>query len=176
MFNLNDVKVGEGSGSKYLGPGVYECKVESWEDKGTYIEYRIKASEGEKDIRFSKVKDTDSDTVKEIKSKSLKSFLINCGVTNFSTDQAAIASATGATVNVILRKREYWLNDRDTGMPTIRETVEFFGSRKKGVAVNFEERFNKPLSKDDREAYELALKAHEPTTETAEAGGANLPF
>lgn len=163
MFNLSNVEVNEGS--KYLGAGVHKCKVASWEDKGDYIEYVIKSKTGEKGVRFYKVKETDKDIVKEIKSRQLKEFLINSGVTNFTKDQAAIASATGATLNVILRDREYWVNDRDTGEPVIKTITEYLGSRKEGVEATFQSKWNKGLNADDRASYEAALAAHKTSNE-----------
>tara|TARA_R110001632_G_scaffold102278_4_gene210462 strand:+ start:2321 stop:2842 length:522 start_codon:yes stop_codon:yes gene_type:complete len=173
MFNLNSVEVSDGS--KYLGVGVHKVKVLSWEDKGDFVEYLLKNKTGEKGIRFYKIKDTDKDIVKEIKAKQLKGFLIDCGVSNFASDQAAIASAVNAVVNVILRDREYWTNDRDTGAPVIKTTTEYFSSRKEAVTVEFKESFNKPLSDSDRAAYEAALTAHN-GAETVQAGNDNLPF
>ena len=173
MFNLKSVEVSEGS--KYLGAGVHKVKVVSWEDKGDFVEYVLKNKSGEKGIRFYKVKDTDKDIVKEIKAKQLKGFLLDCGVSNFSSDQAAIASAVDAVVNVILRDREYWTNDRDTGMPVIKTATEYFSSRKPEVSVEFKDSFNKPLSEEDKAAYEAALAAHN-GMQTAKTVEDNLPF
>lgn len=174
MFNLNTVEVSDGS--KYLDAGVHKVKVMSWEDKGDFIEYVLKNKTGEKGIRFYKIKESDKDIVKEIKGKQLKGFLMDCGVNNFSSDQAAIASAVNAVVNVILRDREYWTNDRDTGAPVIKTTTEYFSSRKEAVSVEFKQSFNKPLSDTDRADYENALAAHNGTEEKETVNNDDLPF
>jgi hypothetical protein len=144
----------------WVKPGVYDCTIQNvlfsddidGYDKSPFIEFEVVTTLGTRGrCRFWSVRESDKPSAKEFKSKMLKEFLVNAGVKDFETPDAAIRAAVGRSLVVCFIKEEY-VGQQD-GMPAIREAVKYRFSREKGAVVQFKNEWNRPLSPEKRKEF-----------------------
>ena len=161
-FNLAAVVAGKKEVStkdtKYVTEGAYSCKVIGVETSVTrndyngapYVQFNIKTVCGKVGrAKFWAVRETDKPSTKEWKAKTLKEFLVNCGVVNFTNDTDAIKAATGMKVNITFIYEEYIGYNKETDEPYVRKAVKYRWSSKDGHRISYKDDLNQTLSKQD---------------------------
>ena len=174
---LNAPKMKEGAHTVTI-KSVNDSKNRDEYSGSPYLDFNLKADDGsEGRARFWKVKPTDKPSSSEFKSRILKQFLINSGLTDFSNPNEVIKNSIGKSLNVLMRSSEYWTTDRNTDEPTIRKRIEYYTSRHDGETLTYNDGINKSLSSDEMNAYVAAHKAWDKTEKpTPEEANGKYPF
>ena len=173
---LNAPKMKEGAYTVTI-KSVDDSKNRSEYNGSAYLDFNLKAEDGsEGRARFWKVKPTDKPESAEFKSRVLKQFLINAGITDFTNPIEVIKSSVGKSLNVLMRSSEYWTTNRETDEPSIRKRIEYYTSRNVGETLTYKDSINKPLSGDEMNAYMAAHKAWSGTEKTPAETNGNYPF
>jgi len=167
MFkNLEQVEVT--AQQSYLKEGVHKVKVmevkSSEQREGytgiPYTEFKVANKSGIAYLKMSGADESTSDAAKDIRMKIFKRFLMSAGATTFSNPPIACKEAVGSVIEVILGRREYWTNDKDTGEPVIKSVMDYKMSGPEGSNLTFDQnRHNKPLNPSDSAAYKAAHEA-----------------
>tara|TARA_R100001129_G_scaffold22384_1_gene14171 strand:- start:1474 stop:2049 length:576 start_codon:yes stop_codon:yes gene_type:complete len=158
-FNLNTTTQTKAKGEKfeYIQPGSHECEItgistsEQLEDyKGSpFIDFKVKSNQKIGKCRFWAVKESDKPSTKEWKTKTLKDFLINAGVRDFSDDSNAMNDAIGKSLMIAFISEEYIGVNRETQEPVIRTAIKYRWSAKKGGKCTYNQNMNQTLSDVD---------------------------
>ncbi len=151
----------------YLQEGVHTVKVVEMKTSaqregytGTpYTEFKVQSQQGIAYLKLSGADDKTSDAAKEVRQKIFKRFLMSAGAKQFSNIPLACKEAVGSVIEVILGKREYWTNDKDTGEPVVKYVIDYKTSAPEGANLRFDEKNNKLLSPSDSAAYKAAHDA-----------------
>ena len=154
--------------SNYLGPGAHTVSLKSFKTsdenagyQGTpYFEFIVENDEGVAFLKFNGIDSHTSEAAAKVRTSIFKSFLVASGATTYKDPQMSANSILGKRVEVCLASREYWTTDKDTNKPVIKSRTEYKFANPIGQKITFKESFNKPLSAEDRAAYEAALKLH----------------
>ena len=152
--------------SSYLGPGAHTVSIKSFKTsdenagyQGTpYFEFIVENNDGVAFLKFNGIDSHTSEAAAKVRTSIFKSFLVAAGATTYKDPQMSSSSVIGKRVEVCLASREYWTTDKDTNKPVIKSRTEYKFANPLGQNINFKESFNKPLSAEDRAAYEAALK------------------
>ena len=163
-----DVTSNNSMQSNYLGPGAHTVSIKSFKTsdenagyQGTpYFEFIVENPNGAAFLKFNGVDSHTSEAAAKVRTSIFKNFLMAAGATTYTDPQMAANSIIGKTFEVCLASREYWTTDKDTNAPVIKSRTEYKFANTKGQKITFKESFNKPLSAEDRAAYEQALKLH----------------
>ena len=168
MFpKLNETKIETPTiKSDYLGAGAHTVEIRKFKTsdevpgyQGTpYTEFMVGNDTGIAFLKFSGIDSQTSEAAARVRTEIFKSFLMAAGATTFQDPHMACNSILNKNVEVCLAKREYWTTDRDTNKPEIKSRTEYKFANPLGQKITFKESFNKPLSAEDRAAYESALK------------------
>ena len=143
---------------EYLKEGGYIVTVKKFQTsdikedyKGSpYYEYIIETNDGKMQyIKFWKIKPTDTQRSADFKTKLVKEFLQNCGVTAFDNLDAALNAAVGCRVGVCLAFKEYWYEDRETNEPKISRRTEYKYSTIVDRVPIYKDSYSRPLSNED---------------------------
>ena len=161
-----DVTSNNNTQSSYLGPGAHTVSIKSFKTsdenagyQGTpYFEFIVENDEGVAFLKFNGVDSHTSEAAAKVRTSIFKNFLMASGATTYKEPQMSANSILGKRVEVCLASREYWTTDKDTNKPVIKSRTEYKFANPIGQKINFKESFNKPLSAQDRAAYEAALK------------------
>jgi len=170
-FNLSSVSTPKkdtdrGERKEYVSAGAYRCKVTGIVTSDNinnysgspFVSFEVVTETGKHGrCRFWAIKETDAPKTKEWKAKSLKDFLVNCGVSNFSTDSDAIKSATGNWVNVVFTYEEYITKDKNTNEPKKGRMIRYRWSSKDGEEITYNPKYNKPLNPEDEAQFKKLL-------------------
>ena len=160
--------------SSYLGPGAHTVSIKSFKTsdenagyQGTpYFEFIVENNDGVAFLKFSGIDSHTSEAAAKVRTSIFKSFLVAAGATTYKDPQMSSSSVIGKRVEVCLASREYWTTDKDTNKPVIKSRTEYKFANPIGQKITFKESFNKPLSAQDRAAYEEALRLDSaPSTE-----------
>ena len=160
--------------SDYLGAGAHTVEIRKFKTsdevpgyQGTpYTEFMVGNDTGLAFLKFSGIDAHTSEAAAKVRTEIFKSFLTSAGCSNFTDPHIACNSIIDKKVEVCLAKREYWTTDKDTNKPVIKSRTEYKFANPVGQKITFKESFNKPLSAEDRAAYEQALKLDSaPTSE-----------
>ena len=152
--------------SSYLSPGAHTVAIKSFKTsdenagyQGTpYFEFIVENEEGVAFLKFNGIDSHTSEAAAKVRTSIFKSFLVAAGATTYKDPQMSSNSILGKRVEVCLASREYWTTDKDTNKPVIKSRTEYKFANQIGQKITFKESFNKPLSAEDRAAYEAALK------------------
>ena len=152
--------------SNYLGPGAHTVSLKSFKTsdenagyQGTpYFEFIVENDEGVAFLKFNGIDSHTSEAAAKVRTSIFKSFLVATGATTYKDPQMSANSILGKRVEVCLASREYWTTDKDTNKPVIKSRTEYKFANPIGQKITFKESFNKPLSAEDRAAYESALE------------------
>ena len=163
-----DVTSNNTTQSSYLGPGAHTVSIKSFKTsdenagyQGTpYFEFIVENDEGVAFLKFNGIDSHTSEAAAKVRTSIFKSFLVAAGATTYKDPQMSANSILGKRVEVCLASREYWTTDKDTNKPVIKSRTEYKFANPLGQKITFKESFNKPLSAEDRAAYEQALKLH----------------
>jgi hypothetical protein len=149
---------------EYLNkPGGYRCKITgvlyskdiSDYTGSPFISFEAVTEDGKKNYaKFWTIKDSDKDSTKEWKRKTLKDFLINCGVRDFSDDEKAIEAAKNEYVNICFLSEEYITKDKKTDEPIKRTALRYRWSSKDGAKINYDPAYNKELDQESKKELE----------------------
>jgi len=171
---------------EYLKEGGYIVTVKKFQSsndregyKGTpYYEYIVETNDEKSAfLKFWREKPGDAQKTKEFKTKLLKEFLQNCGVTAFDNVDAALNAAVGASVGVCLAFRENWYEDRETGEPKIGRRVEYKFSTIRDKVPMYKDTYSRPLTNEDLTAYKEAHNLWEKGADAMNLGkDQDLPF
>ena len=161
-----DVTSNNNMQSSYLGTGAHTVSIKSFKTsdenagyRGTpYFEFIVENDKGVAFLKFSGIDSHTSEAAAKVRTSIFKNFLVAAGATTFKDPQMAANSIMGNVVEVCLASREYWTTDKDTNTPVIKSRIEYKFANPLGQKITFKESFNKPLSAEDRAAYEEALK------------------
>ena len=155
--------------SNYLGAGAHTVTVKNFKTsdevpgyKGTpYFEFLVESSSADNSgvafLKFMGVDNFTSEAAARVRTDIFKSFLISAGASTFDNPNQAASSIVGKQLEVCLANREYWTTDKDTNKPVFKTRVEYKFSNMYGKKITFKDSFNKPLSAEDRAAYENAV-------------------
>jgi len=169
-----DVTSNNTTQSSYLGPGAHTVSIKSFKTsdenagyQGTpYFEFIVENNDGVAFLKFSGIDSHTSEAAAKVRTSIFKSFLVAAGATTYKDPQMSSSSVIGKRVEVCLASREYWTTDKDTNAPVIKSRTEYKFANPIGQKITFKESFNKPLSAQDRAAYEEALRLDSaPSTE-----------
>ena len=161
-----DVTSNNSMQSNYLGPGAHTVSIKSFKTsdenagyQGTpYFEFIVENDEGVAFLKFNGIDSHTSEAAARVRTSIFKSFLVAAGATTYKDPQMSSSSVIGKRVEVCLASREYWTTDKDTNKPVIKSRTEYKFANPVGQKITFIESFNKPLSAQDRAAYEEALR------------------
>ena len=161
-----DVTSNNSMQSNYLGPGAHTVSIKSFKTsdenagyQGTpYFEFIVENDEGVAFLKFNGIDSHTSEAAAKVRTSIFKSFLVAAGATTYKDPQMSANSILGKRVEVCLASREYWTTDKDTNKPVIKSRTEYKFANPVGQKITFKESFNKPLSAQDRAAYEEALR------------------
>ena len=161
-----DVTSNNNMQANYLGPGAHTVSIKSFKTsdenagyQGTpYFEFIVENDEGVAFLKFNGIDSHTSEAAAKVRTSIFKSFLVASGATTYRDPQMSANSILGKRVEVCLASREYWTTDKDTNKPVIKSRTEYKFANPIGQKITFKESFNKPLSAEDRAAYEAALK------------------
>ena len=161
-----DVTSNNNMQSNYLGAGAHTVSIKSFKTsdenagyQGTpYFEFIVENDEGVAFLKFNVIDSHTSEAAAKVRTSIFKSFLVAAGATTYKDPQMSSSSVIGKRVEVCLASREYWTTDKDTNKPIIKSRTEYKFANPIGQKITFKESFNKPLSAEDRAAYEAALK------------------
>ena len=161
-----DVTSNNTTQSSYLGPGAHTVSIKSFKTsdenagyQGTpYFEFIVENDKGVAFLKFSGIDSHTSEAAAKVRTSIFKSFLVAGGATTYRDPQMSSSSVIGNRIEVCLASREYWTTDKDTNTPVIKSRIEYKFANPLGQKITFKESFNKPLSAEDRAAYEAALK------------------
>ena len=107
----------------------------------------------------------------------MKDFLVNAGVTDFSDDSKAMNDAIGKDLMITFISEEWVGTNKDTGEPTIRESVKYRWSNKSGAKCAYNVDMNKKLSQEDRSKYQTMMEQWGLANNTVEITDADdMPF
>ena len=159
-FNLNTTTTTKAQGEKveYIEPGAHHCKITGLTTSDNlenyngspFIQYTVKSTNGKVGrCRFWVVKESDKPSTKEWKTKTLKDFLINAGVRDFSDDSNAMNDAIGKSLMIAFISEEYIGVNRETQEPVIRTAIKYRWSAKKGGKCTYNQNMNQTLSDVD---------------------------
>lgn len=183
MFdNLENVEVQEQQA--YLQEGVHKVKIMEVKSSaqregytGTpYTEFKVQNQRGIAYLKLSGADEKTSAAAVDVRKKIFKRFLMAAGAKTFTNPAIACKEAVGSVIEVILGKREYWTNDKDTGEPVIKSVMDYKMAGPEGSNLVFDHtKHNKPLSPSDSAAYKAA---HEAFLNASTGGVAddNMPF
>ena len=186
--NFNQSKQNKNFKKKeYLKEGGYIVNVKRFQTSDTkegytgspYYEYIIETNDGKVQyIKFWKIKPTDAQRTAEFKTKLVKEFLQNCGVTAFENLDAALNAAVGRQVGICLAFKEYWYEDRNTGEPKIGRRTEYKFSTVADRVPVYKDSYSRPLSNEDVAAFKSAHNLWEKGAEAMNLGAKDedLPF
>ena len=163
-FNLNSSTTSshKRENVEYVKPGAHRCKITgifTSEQLDSYtgtpfISFKVLTGDGkEGNCKFWCVKESDAPKTKEWKTKTMKDFLYNAGVKNFSDDSEAMNDAINKYVNVCFISEEYLSKNRDTSEPVIRTAVKYRWSSKEGSKCTYNDNMNKILSEEDKKEF-----------------------
>tara|TARA_B100001059_G_scaffold63820_2_gene59762 strand:- start:690 stop:1232 length:543 start_codon:yes stop_codon:yes gene_type:complete len=177
-----NLKTATVSNTSMLGAGVHTVKMASFEEKLTnnglpYVEVVCENESGSKSyVKFNGVDANTSAAAAKVRTEIFKKFLTNAGATTFENVPASMNSIKGNKFQIVLTEREYWMNDKDTGIPTVRKAFDYKTSGKVGAPLTYTPSMNKPLTGDDLVAYQNAYNAHMQSNGSAPTQGSDLPF
>lgn len=164
----------------YLKEGVYLVKITEVKSSNSiegytgmpFVEFSVVNKEGTQSLRFQGVDSTTSEAAARVRTEIFKGFLQNAGAVKFDSLVAACKEVVGNKVNVCLASREYWNNDKETGAPIVRKSIDYKFSSKEGSSLTMKESYNKKLSAEDQAAFVAANDAYviAMTGESTQAG------
>tara|TARA_B110000908_G_C10170548_1_gene410606 strand:- start:453 stop:998 length:546 start_codon:yes stop_codon:yes gene_type:complete len=181
MFdNLNEVEVS--TVTNYLQAGVHKVRVievkTSDQREGytgmPYTEFKVQNREGIAYLKMSGADNTTSAAAIDIRKKIFAGFLRSAGAKSLNNAPLACKETVGNDINVLLSSREYWTNDRDTGMPVVKTVVDYKYSTPADQALPWTDRYNKTLSPSDQAAYKAAHDAY--INANSNSAGSDMPF
>jgi hypothetical protein len=184
-FELNTTSSKPEGKQEYLKPGAHKCKIVSITTsdlldnyKGSpFITFNVVSSGKNGRVQMWAVKNTDKPSTQEWKKKQMKDFLVNAGVTDFSDDSKAMNEAIGKDLMITFISEEWVGTNKDTGEPTIRESVKYRWSNKSGAKCAYNADMNKKLSQEDRSKYQTMMEQWGLANNTVEITDADdMPF
>jgi len=184
-FELNTTSSKPEGKQEYLKPGAHQCKIVSITTsdlldnyKGSpFITFNVVSSGKNGRVQMWAVKNTDKPSTQEWKKKQMKDFLVNSGVTDFSDDSKAMNEAIGKDLMITFISEEWVGTNKDTGEPTIRESVKYRWSNKSGAKCAYNADMNKKLSQEDRSKYQTMMEQWGLANNTVEITDADdMPF
>tara|TARA_R110002020_G_scaffold17225_3_gene60779 strand:+ start:86 stop:628 length:543 start_codon:yes stop_codon:yes gene_type:complete len=151
--------------SNYLGAGAHTVRIKNFKTsdevpgyKGTpYFEFIAENDSGVAFLKFMGVDNFTSEAAARVRTDIFKSFLTSAGASTFDNPNQSASSIVGKQLEICLATREYWTTDKDTDKPVVKTRVEYKFSNMYGKKITFKDSFNKPLSAEDRAAYENAV-------------------
>ena len=141
-----------------------------------YVEFKVSNEAGVQQLRFQGIDANTSSAAARVRTEIFKGFLQNAGAKTFDVFPTACKETVGNKVNVCLATREYWTNDKDTGEPTIRTSVDYKFSGTVDKAITWKDSYNKVLNTADLSAYKAAHEAHVMSLSGGEAQTTESPF
>jgi hypothetical protein len=185
-FELNTTSSKPEGKQEYLKPGAHQCKIVSITTsdlldnyKGSpFITFNVSSNDKLARVQMWAVKNTDKPSTQDWKKKQMKDFLVNAGVKDFSDDSKAMNDAIGKDLMITFISEEWVGTNKETGEPTIRESVKYRWSNKSGAKCAYNADMNKKLSQDDRMKYQTMMEQwnkSNATTQTVDADD-DMPF
>jgi hypothetical protein len=187
-FDLNTTSSKPEGKQEYLKPGAHQCKIVSITTsdlldnyKGSpFITFNVVSNGKNGRVQMWAVKNTDKPSTQEWKKKQMKDFLVNAGVTDFSDDSKAMNDAIGKDLMITFISEEWVGTNKETGEPTIRESVKYRWSNKSGAKCAYNVDMNKKLSQEDKNKYQTMMEQWGSVSSSVEnADGAtddDMPF
>lgn len=183
-FNLKTTTPSSKKNEKveYLEPGSHRCKITSMftsDQLDTYsgtpfISFKVLSGDGkEGNCKFWCVKESDKPSTKDWKTKQMKDFLFNAGVSNFTDDSSAMNEAIDKYLNICFISEEYISVNRDTSEPVIRTAVKYRWSSKDGSKCTYNADMNKTLTADEKEEFK---KQHAEWSNRPQDEEEDMPF
>tara|TARA_R100000541_G_scaffold56830_1_gene66511 strand:+ start:1236 stop:1781 length:546 start_codon:yes stop_codon:yes gene_type:complete len=181
MFdNLNEVEVS--TTTNYLQAGVHKVRIMEFKSSeqregytGTpYTEFKVQNQQGIAYLKMSGADDNTSQNAIDIRKKIFAGFLRSAGVNNLNNVPLACKETLGKDINVLLCSREYWTNDKDTGMPVVKSVVDYKYSTAGDQPLQWTEKYNKTLSPSDQASYKAAHDAYIGANQNV--AGSDMPF
>tara|TARA_R110000851_G_scaffold117849_1_gene244849 strand:- start:938 stop:1486 length:549 start_codon:yes stop_codon:yes gene_type:complete len=154
--------------ANYLQAGVHTVTVNEVKSSNSiegytgtpYVEFKVSNEVGIQQLRFQGVDANTSAAAAKVRTEIFKAFLQNAGAKSFDVFPTACKEILGNKVNVCLATREYWTNDKETGEPTIRQSVDYKFSNTQDKTITWKDSYNKVLNTADQAAYKAAHEAH----------------
>jgi hypothetical protein len=179
-----NLKTATVSSNSMLGAGVHIVKAKSFEEKTTakglpYVEIICENSSGAKTyLKFNGVDSNTSEAAARVRTEIFKKFLTTAGATTFDTVPTSVSSILNKAFQIVLSEREYWMNDKDTGVPTVRKAFDYKTSAPLGNPLTFNESMNKPLVGEELVSFQEAHNAHMLATSGSQGSTvkSDLPF
>ena len=174
--------------ASYLQEGIHAVKVDEVKSSNTiegytgtpFVEFKVSNEKGTQTLRFQGTDSTTSAIAARVRTEIFKGFLVNAGAKSFDNLAVACKEAVGSSIKVCLSSREYWNNDKVTGAPILRKSIDYKFSGKSTKELVMKDSYNKSLSSEDLLAFKAANEAHimAMSGETTQAGhpADNTPF
>jgi len=170
--------------TNYLQAGVHTVTVDEVKSSNSidgytgkpYVEFKVSNEKGIQQLRFQGIDESTSEAAARVRTEIFKGFLQNAGAKNFDVFPTACKETLGNKVNVCLASREYWTNDKDTGEPTVRTSVDYKFSGTMDRTITWKDSYNKALTPADQAAYRAAHEAHVTALSGGEAQTTGSPF
>ena len=168
----------------FVTEGAYRCKVISsfnssqMKDYSSapFISFELKTDDNKYGrAKFWTPRDSDKESTKEWKKKTLKDFLVNCGVSDFSDKEQTVKNAIDKYVNVCFVFEEYIGYDKITKEPTKRKAIRYRWSSKEGANIKYDAGYNKPLTSEQEQELAKAREQWKSSSVSQESND-DLPF
>ena len=167
-----DITSNTNTQSSYLAAGAHTVSIKSFKTsdenagyQGTpYFEFIVENNNGAAFLKFNGIDSHTSEAAAKVRTSIFKNFLMAAGATTYTDPHMAARSVLSNKIEVCLASREYWTTDKDTNTPVIKSRTEYKFANPEGKRIEFKESYNKPLSPQDRAAYEAALELNKTGT------------